>query len=548
MKTLSLFSLLLFTNTFIFSQFGSQDTGGPLLPEQAAYDVQYYNINLDINPGKKSIAGWVGVRARVNNSISFFVLNLDDRYDITSIKLHSDNNETYVLPFQHNNGKVIIELPYEFNPGEMIDIEIHYSGIPRIAERPPWDDGFTWTQTESGEDWIGVTCQGGGADIWWPCKDHPSDEPDSASLSFTVPGNLFCASNGKLLNTIDNIDGTKTYEWFVSTPINNYGVSVHIAPYDTIQYNYTSITGETIPVTIWVLPESMDKACPHCPKYLDHLKFYEKYLGPYPFRIDKYGVAETSYLGMEHQTIIANGYGYKSERWGFDWLHHHELGHEWWGNMVTAKDWSDFWIHEAICGYMQALYLEETNGIEAYHKFFTNFKEWKNEQPIAPRKEMTGTEAYTYDMYSKGGSVLHTLRYYLGKETFLRVLRRWSYPDPEMEKIKDGAQCRFVTTDEFLQIAEEVSDKKLDWFWEVYFRQASLPKLNAVIKDNVLNLEWQTENNIPFYVPVEVKIDDETVKVEMKEGAGSIKIPGGVEPEIDPDKWLTMDSFEITNK
>ena len=141
--------------------------------------------------------------------------------------------------------------------------------------------------------------------------------------------------------------------------------------------------------------------------------------------------------------------------------------------------------------------------------------------------------------------MLHTLRYYLGKETFLKVLRRWSYPDPEMEKIKDGGQCRFVTTDDFLQIAEDVSGEKLDWFWEVYFRQASLPKLNAIIKDNVLNLEWQTENHIPFHVPVEVKIGDETVKIKMIEGGSSIKIPGGIDPEIDPDRWLTM-NFDLS--
>jgi len=293
MKILSLLFLILYANTIIFAQFGSQDTGGPLSPEQAAYDVKYYNINLEIDPVEKSIAGWVEINAQVIKSISFFVLDLDDRYDIALIKLLSATGEIFMLPFQHNNGQIIIELPYAFNPREMIDIEIHYKGIPRVAERPPWDDGFTWSKTESGEDRIGVTCHGGGADIWWPCKDHPSDEPDSASLSFTVPGNLFCASNGKLLNTIDNLDGIKTFEWFVSTPINNYGVSVHIAPYDTIQYTFTSITGEIIPVTIWVLPESMDKARPHCSNYLDHLKFYEQYLGPYPFRIDKYGVAET---------------------------------------------------------------------------------------------------------------------------------------------------------------------------------------------------------------------------------------------------------------
>jgi len=161
MKILNLLSLILYANTIIFAQFGSQDTGGPLSPEQAAYDVKYYNINLEIDPVEKSIAGWVGIKAQVINSIAFFVLDLDNRYDITSIKLLSAAGEIFVLPFQHNNGQISIELPDEFNPGEMIDIKIHYSGIPRVAERPPWDDGFTWTKTESGEDWIGVTCQGG---------------------------------------------------------------------------------------------------------------------------------------------------------------------------------------------------------------------------------------------------------------------------------------------------------------------------------------------------------------------------------------------------
>jgi len=532
--------LVLFFSYQIFPQFGSQDTGGPLSPEQAAYDIKYYSINLNIDPENQSIIGWVGISAYAVNNLSTFVLDLDNRYDITSIIWKGSTDNKLEIPFEHKDGKIRIDLPKEVKPGDLITVEIHYNGKPRVAERPPWDDGFSWKKTESDEDWIGVTCQGGGADIWWPCKDHPSDEPDSASLNFTVPGNLFCASNGRLRDIINNNNGTKTFNWFVSTPINNYGISVHIAPYDTIQYAYTSVTGEVIPVTIWVLPESMERARAHCPQYLDHLRFYEELLGPYPFRIDKYGVAETSYLGMEHQSVIANGFGYKEEPYGFDWLHHHELGHEWWGNMVTAKDWSDFWIHEAICGYMQALYLEKISGIEAYHNFQSKWRKWKNEQPIAPRKEMTGGEAYTYDMYAKGASVLHTLRYYLGKETFLKVIRRWAYPDPEMEKIKTGAQCRFATTDEFLQIAEEVTGKKLDWYWEVYFRRASLPLLNAELKEGTLYLEWVTENNIPFYLPVEVKLGDKIVSVSMYKGKGELIIPDGVEPVIDPDKWITM--------
>ncbi|MFI5237672.1 MAG: M1 family aminopeptidase, partial [Ignavibacteriales bacterium] len=398
---------------------------------------------------------------------------------------------------------------------------------------------------KNGDHWVGVTCQGGGADIWFPCKDHPSDEADSVLLNWTVPKNLVCASNGKLRYILDNKEGTKTFSWFVSTPINNYGISVNIAPYDTIQYEYSSIRGEIIPITIWVLPENIEKAKKHCPEFLEHLKYYEELLGPYPFRTEKYGVAEAPYLGMEHQTIIGNGYGYRDDQFGFDWLHHHELGHEWWGNMVTAKDWSDFWIHEAVCGYMQTLYIEDNLVDGNASAFMMNWKLWKNEQPIAPRKEMTSSEAYTNDMYSKGSYVLHTLRYYIGDETFRKVLRRWAYPDPKMEDIKDGGQCRFATTDEFLEIAENVSGKNLGWFWEVYFRQASLPHLKAEIIDGALNLEWQIENNLQFSVPVEVKIGDEVFKVEMESSSGSIKIPGDNVLEIDPNKWLTMDEVEI---
>lgn len=539
-----LFIIIVILPFRISAQFGSQDTGGPLTPEWAAYDVKFYNINLNIDPEKQTINGWVEVIAEADTNMKKFVLDLDDRYRITKI-IWSASEIAEDLSFHHENGKIKIDLPKEVNSGETLSAKIYYGGKPRLAKNPPWDDGFTWAKTKSGEPWIGVTCQGGGAYIWFPCKDHPSDEPDSVLLNWTVPGNLVCASNGRLRYTKENDDGTKTFCWFVSTPINNYGISINIAPYDTIKYEYTSITGDIIPVTIWVLPESMEKAREHCPEFLDHLKFYEELLGPYPFRKDKYGVAEAPYLGMEHQTIIANGYDYRDDQFGFDWLHHHELGHEWWGNMVTAKDWSDFWIQEAICGYMQVLYMEEKLGKDSYAVFLANRQLWENKQPIAPRREMTGGEAYKSDMYAKGAHVLHTLRYYLGDDVFKKVLRRWAYPDPEMEKIEDGGQCRFATTVEFLDIAEKVSGKKLDWFGEAFFRQASLPHLKVEIKDNKLNLEWRVENDISFSLPVEVKINDEINKIEMIEGKRSIEIPEDVEPVIDPGNWLTMDDVEL---
>jgi aminopeptidase N len=367
-------------------------------------------------------------------------------------------------------------------------------------------------------------------------------------LSFTVPEDLVCVSNGVLRKTIKNDDGTVTYEWFSSNPINNYGISFNLAPYKTIEYNYKSVTGQKIPVTIWVLEESIEKAKAHCPQYLDHLRFFEELCGPYPFRNEKYGVVETSYLGMEHQTIIANGLGYKNNEEGFDWLHHHELAHEWWGNMVTAKDWSDFWIHEAIGGYMQALYTEKLNGKKSYIQYISAWKNFENKKPIAKRAQLSTDEAYFPDMYKKGAWALHTLRYYLGDEIFFKLLRRWAYPNPQMENVTDGSQCRFATTDEFIKIAEDISGKKLDWFFEVYFRQASLPKLIVNRSEDKLSLKWQTENDILFPLPVEVMIDEIIFTVEMKDGTGSLPASTDNQIEIDPDKWLTIDEVNIVSE
>ena len=184
--------IILICSIPLHSQFGSQNSGGPLTPEWAAYDVKFYNINLNINPDKQTINGWVGVTAEAAINMKEFVLNLDDRYRITKIfcpsEADSDSPVEYKeLSFKHENGKIKIHLPEEVVKGQSFTVNIYYNGKPRVAENPPWDDGFIWSKTKSGESWIGVTCQGGGADTWWPCKDHPSDEPDSVLLNWTVP-------------------------------------------------------------------------------------------------------------------------------------------------------------------------------------------------------------------------------------------------------------------------------------------------------------------------------------------------------------------------
>lgn len=542
MKNLVKFFLISFILRITLSaQLGELDSGGKLSPYQACYDVKFYDINLTIDTNEKAIGGYVTMRFEAVNDFNKILVDLDTTFQIESVQLINKNKEID-LTFKHESGKVWIDFPATIKKGEIFSTKISYAGVPRIAKHPPWDEGFVWSKSKEGKDWVTVTCQGGGADVWWPCKDHPSDRPDSVSLHFTIPSDLICIGSGKLKSEVENHNGTKTSNWYVSTPINNYCVMFYLGPYKAINYDYTSVTGVKFPFTVWVLPESLEKAEEHAPQFLLHMKIQEELIGPYPFRADKYSVVEAPHLGMEHQTAIGYGYGWKNhQQFAFDWLHHHEFSHEWWANLVACKDWSEFWIAEGLGTYMQPLYLEKVFGKEQYFQYMKSIKRFANKQPLASREEKSSSESYNLDIYYKGAWVVHTLRYYLGDDTFFKVLRKWAYPTEAMEKTTSGEQCRFATTDELLGIAEKISGKKLDWFFESYLRQASIPKLKVKYIQNKVEMNWETNANLPFSLPVEVKLAGETFRVEMINGKGEIDLPQGTEFLINPNDWILME-------
>lgn len=521
------------------------DTGGPLMPEQAAYDVTYYDLALVVNPGDSSITGTLQAVAKIVQPVDYFVLDLDTVFAINRVAEKWGEGEQKARAYERRGGKIWINLRGVRQPGERVSVEIAYGGRPHIAPRPPWSGGFTWARTPSGAPWIATTCQGEGADIWWPVKDHVSDEPDSMFLHITVPETLVVASNGRLQRVERNNDGTSTYHWFISTPINTYNVALNIAPYRVIEDTMKSVAGDIFPVKFWVLPEDYEKGRKLFPEIKAHLRFFEKWLGPYPFRADKYGVVQTPHLGMEHQSIIAYGanFNYKSMTrgvdWGFDALHHHELSHEWWGNMVTNPDWRDMWLHEGFGTYMQALYLEQTQGDSAYHAYMQSMR-MGVESPlaIAPRASRTGDQIYRAPIYNKGAWVLHTLRYLIGDKAFFTALRRMAYPRPELERITDGRQCRFASTEDFLRIAEEASGMDLDWFFEVYLRQPELPQLVSTVEGNWLNLRWVAPGGMAFPMPVDVAVNGKTKRVEMSDGTAKFKSKKGQKPQIDPKNWI----------
>ena len=532
----------------LLAQADTYDSGGPLIPEQAAYDVLFYDLRLAVNPADRTISGSVDVYARILQATRAFVLDLDPTLGVHSVALTTDATALPSLEFERRGGKLWIQLPERLEPGSHVGIQVSYGGTPRAAPNAPWSGGFSWAKTPSGSDWIATSCQQEGPDIWWPSKDHPSDKPDSMALHITAPSSLVVATNGELLQVESHSNGTSTHHWFVSTPINSYNVALNIGPYRTIEEDYTSVTGESFPVVFWVLPENQALGERLMPEILEHLRFFEELVGPYPFRADKYGIVETPHLGMEHQTIIAYGGKFRNGAmtggvdWDFDALHHHELSHEWFGNLVTNADWKDMWLHEGFGSYAQPLYLERTQGVERARAYLSTLRaNISNRSAVAPRESQTAKQIYGGDIYFKGAWILHTLRYLIGDEAFFRAYRRLAYPEPALEQVTDGSQTHFADTDHFLEIAEQEAGTDLDWFFEVYLRQPRLPRLNTRHEGNRLDLAWDVSPDLEFPLPVEVKVDGETRVVEMTGGRGSLTVGRRAEITIDPNDWILFE-------
>lgn len=543
-------TLFLTATSTLIAQGLTYESGGELTPELASFDVTHYNLDVEINPADSTLSGFVDVYFTIVQPTNRIALALDPRLQIMSVSQIGKPDQTY-RPVRNDSTRTFyIPFSQTLQPGDKDSLRIRYGGKPKIAENPPWDGGLVWEKTPSGEPWVAVANQTIGAWVWWPNKDHVSDKADSVSINITVPENLTVASNGRFRGTTNLENSKKSWHWYVSVPVNNYNVSFNIAPYETISEPYTSTSGDVFDITFWVLPEFREQGEELFPQFSEQMRFLEELLGPYPFRADKYGVAHTPYLGMEHQSIIAYGAGFENgalfgETADFDDLHQHELAHEWWGNLVTVWDWRDFWLHEGFGTYMQPLYAEHLGGKEAYNKMIELFRSRINEEnplPVAPRESMSTVEitqgSRGGNVYYKGALFLHTLRYVIGDDSFFTLLRRFAYPEPELESVTGGEQVRFVTTDDFLNMAEDISGTELDWLFDVYLRKAELPVLRASRSEGVVVMQWQTPDDIPFPMPIDVRIDGQMMTLVPENNRISFQLPDHIEVEADPDNRI----------
>lgn len=472
---------------------------GELTPLRTCYDIKYYHLDVKVDIDKKFISGSNLFKFAAVDRFNKLQFDLFDNLSVDKVEYRGKS-----LPFTREYNAVFVTFPDYIEKGKLDSFTVHYSGNPIQATRAPWDGGFDWKKDSQGKPWVATACQGLGASVWWPNKDHQSDEVDGMLISVAVPNGLMNVSNGRLVKTEKMKGGYTKYHWKVDNPINNYNIALNIADYAHFQETYA---GEKGPLSIdyYVLQENKDKIA-HLKKNANEtLKAFEHWFGPYPFYEDGYKLVETAHLGMEHQSAIAYGNKYKNgylgndgsrSGWGLKWdfIVVHESGHEWFGNNITAKDLGDMWIHESFTNYSEALFIDYFYGKEASQAYVNgNRRGIQNDIPLQGpynvNKEGSG------DMYNKGG-VLHNM------------IRTMIDDDEKWRSLLRGINAKFyhqtVDYQDILNYMNEQSGIDLTRVVEQYVQRKSIPTLEIIENSpGVFMIRWISEVD-NFDMPVHI--------------------------------------------
>lgn len=544
-RILFLITLLLLTTDYLSAQlfdrqseFTRQDTlRGTITAERAWWDVTYYHLDINVNLEDSTFSGTNTIQYKVGSATTN-IMQIDLQEPMEISRITQTQNE---LSFNREGNAFFVETPSNQKVGEIHEVVVHFSGKPKKAIRAPWDGGVTWTRDKNGNPFVATSNQGIGASLWWPNKDHAYDEPDSMLISVTIPDNLIDVSNGRLQSEVDNKDGTKTWNWFVSNPINNYGVNLNIGDYIHFGETYDGEKGE-LDMDYYVLSYNLEKAKAQFKDAPRTMEAFEYWFGPYPFYEDSYKLVQAPYLGMEHQSSVTYGNGFEngylgsdlsSSGWGmkFDFIIVHESGHEWFANNITYRDVADMWIHESFTHYSEYLFLEYHFGKEAAQEYARGVRlRIQNDSPII------GIYNVNYegssDMYYKGGNMLHTIRQIIGDDDLWR-------------KILRGLNSEFyhqtVTTDQIENYIIEKSGKDLASVFDQYLRDYRVPILEYFFKEGNLVYRWSNAVR-NFNMPVKVYIDGKGTILQPTIGWKSIKT-SGKELRVDIDYYVA--TFEV---
>lgn len=514
--------------------FDRQDTlRGSITPERAWWDLAHYHLQIRVNPADSSIRGVNTLQYRVLQPGQKMQIDLQPPLRIEQVKQNGRQ-----LHFRRDGNAYFIQLQDPQPLGSRQQVEVFYGGKPQVSENPPWSGGFTWKHDSKGLPFAATSCQGDGASLWWPCKDHMYDEPDSMRISVTVPKGLTEVSNGRLRQTEQHADGTTTFHWAVTNPINNYGVNVNIGDYVTFGETYAGEKGP-LDCHYYVLRENLEKARRQFAEVPRMLKALEHWFGPYPFYADSYKLVEVPYLGMEHQSSVTYGNKYgngylgkdlSGTGWGlkFDFIIVHESGHEWFANNITYQDIADMWIHESFTAYSENLFLDYHFGKKAASEYVIGTR--KNIQNDRPVVGLYGVNyAGSGDMYYKGANMLHTLRQVVNDDEKWRGILRG---------LNQEFYHQTVTSSQIEDYLSRQTGRDLRAFFNQYLRDVRIPRLAYQVKKNRLYYRW--ENVVEgFDMPLQVELNQQQQWLQPTTQWQEIRVPAKAKLRLVPDYYVT---------
>jgi len=482
--------------------FTRQDTlRGTITTEREWWDLTYYHLDIKVNPDEKFISGKNTIQYKVLKNQSVMQIDLQAPLKIT--KVLDNGNELEVI---HDGNAHFVKLNKPQNVGDINSIDVYYEGKPQEAKNAPWDGGFSWKKDTNGNHFAATSCQGLGASVWWPNKDHMYDEVDSMLISINIPKGLSNISNGRLRSIEEHKDNTVTSHWFVNNPINNYGVNVNIGDYVLFSEVFDGEKGD-LDLDYYVLRDNLDKAKEHFKDTPKMMKAFEHWIGPYPFYEDGFKLVEVPYLGMEHQSSITYGNKYmkgylgkdlSNTGWGlkFDFIIIHEAGHEWFANNITYKDIADMWIHEGFTAYIESLFLEYHYGKTAGDEYAVGKgKNIQNDRPIIGYYNVN--KEGSSDMYNKGAYMLHTLRQLIEDDEKWRMTLRG---------LNKTFYHQTVTTKQIEDYLSQESGIDLTEFFNQYLRDIRIPTLEYKIGNDLIKFRY---GNIVdnFDMPIKINLN-----------------------------------------
>lgn len=476
---------------------------GSNTPERSWWDVVYYDLNVSVRPSDSSISGFNAISYRVVSDKKEMQLDLMQPLTIDSVLQRSKS-----LKFRRDGDAFYIDVTDPQTVGQIDTVKVFYSGKPRVAKNPPWDGGFVWARDSQGNPWVATACQGLGASVWWPNKDAQFDEPDSQRITITAPDPLVGVSNGRLRSRTANGNGTSTYVWFVSNPINNYNVALNVGMYENFQDTFEGEEGK-LDLSYWPLAENLEKAKKQFPQSKPMLACFEKWFGPYPWYADSYKLIEAPFLGMEHQSGVAYGNKYadgylgkdlSASGWGLKWdfIIIHESGHEWFGNNITTADIADMWVHESFTNYSEGLYTECLFGKEAGADYIIGLrKKVLNDKPVIGKYGFNSEGSS--DMYYKGSNMLHTIRTIIDNDDKWRSILR-------------GLNATFrhsiVTGKQVEDYINEQSGRNFSPVFRQYLATTNIPTFAWKMEGDTLLYRWQDAVD-GFNMPVRILLSSD---------------------------------------